>query len=85
MLAENKRMKRRFSWDGSFVLCVLGKLKESELGILVENKAESLQLSKIVGEFNGTNCPKLVGKPKLFFAIDQGIKTDGNVTEKVKI
>jgi len=66
------------------VLCVLAKLRESELGLIVENGEASFQLSKIVGEFNGTKCPKLIGKPKLFFALDQGIKTDGNSKVKVE-
>jgi len=62
---------------------VLAKLRESELGLIVEIGEDLIQLGKIVGEFNGKNCPKLIGKPKLFFALDQGIKTDGKSKEKV--
>jgi len=76
-------MKRRFTWDGSFVLFALAKLRESEQGLIVEFGENSVQCSTIVGNFNGENCPRLIAKPKLFFFLDQGIKTDGSPRKKV--
>jgi len=84
-VAENKRMKRTFSWDGSFVLCVLGTLKESWQGLIIEIGGKSMRLSKLVNQYIGSKCPQLIGKPKLFFFVDRGMKTDGNNANKVYI
>jgi hypothetical protein len=67
---DNDEMKQSFSNDGSFVLCILAKLKETDQGLACEVKMETLRLSKIVNALTGNHCQQLVGKPKLFFFVD---------------
>jgi hypothetical protein len=90
--AEGKSQKICFDSDGSFALCLLTNLKESEMGLCCEVKGRDLYLSEIVDAFSGLICPQLAGKPKLFFFLDQNaadidpqLKIDGDHVDKVSI
>jgi hypothetical protein len=86
----NKALKKRLEKDGSFVLCILTILQETTLGLSCQTKGKVLYLSEIVDSFSGLNCPQLVGKPKLFFFLDQNsagidaqVKIDGGYRNQV--
>jgi hypothetical protein len=78
-------MKRKFENDGSFVLCVLSTLKDTNSGLISSYEENSIPLCDIVDQFTGRNCKYLVGKPKLFFFLDKGTKQDSAVATNIEI
>jgi hypothetical protein len=67
------------------VVSIFTELKETELGLAYISKGRAYTLSKIIDEFAGFHCPQLVGKPKIFFFFDQGIKKDGGYDKKAEV
>jgi hypothetical protein len=64
--------------DGSVAVCVLASLKEDPEGGLVflASKDRAVSLGAVVNAFSGDQCPRLQGRPKLFFFLDQGVTED---------
>lgn len=76
-LIASKNLMRKFKYDGSLVICVLGQLREEKAGLsFLYGQQQCIPLVEIVDRFSGSNCKHLVGKPKLFFFLDDGTKLD---------
>jgi hypothetical protein len=75
-----KGFKRKFDNDGSLVLCILSKLLETDAGLASSYENQCVSLSQIVDEFSGLKCSYLIGKPKMFFFLDDGTTQDHSIT-----
>jgi hypothetical protein len=49
---------------------------ETDMGLALLNGGDCVLLSAVVDEFSGPKCKHLIGKPKLFFFLDEGNKQD---------
>jgi hypothetical protein len=73
--AGDVRLKQRLTRDGSIVVCVLAELENSPRGIVYG--CNNALLMPIVERFCGSNCPEMLGKPKIFLFLDQRVDQDG--------
>jgi hypothetical protein len=81
----DEKLKKSFADDGSLVLCLLTELRETLLGLACEFNGRNLAVGEIIDNFSGLKCPQLIGKPKLFFVLDQGTKRDGAPVEQESV
>jgi hypothetical protein len=74
-------LRQGFFYDGSVVLCILAELEETSAGLCYRDGNQLIPLSAIVDKFCGQKCTPLIGKPKLFFFLDEGSRADGKQQE----
>lgn len=74
-------LRQGFFYDGSLILCILAELEETSTGLCYKNENQFIPLSAVVDRFCGQKCLALIGKPKIFFFLDEGSRTDGKTQE----
>jgi hypothetical protein len=74
-------LRQGFFYDGSLILCILAELEETSAGLCYRDGNQLISLSTIVDRFCGQKCLPLIGKPKIFFFLDEGTRTDGKTQE----
>jgi len=71
--------------DGSLVICILSEIFETDAeGLAFKTDDGWIVLGSLIHNFIGTNCIDLSGKPKLFFFLDTGCRSDKPFIAKVK-
>jgi hypothetical protein len=76
-------LRQGYFYDGSLILCILAELEETSAGLCYRDGNKLISLSAIVDRFCGQRCLPLIGKPKIFFFLDEGSRTDGKKHELV--
>jgi hypothetical protein len=62
--------------EGALIVCVLTQLSIDEESGIILPLYGGQNLSSVTGKFSGANCPRMVGKPKIFLFLDLNQRED---------